>query len=130
MRLLNRATGIGRSYDALRHASAFAALIARNPVPDESRASVAALLRQVFAAFATGARPDIARFKAVYCFARDEGHPLKQQWLPTLPAADRALVADLLNRPLAAQTAEPAKVTRLQLRLEEYLRGHTELLLD
>lgn len=129
-RLLNRAVGIGRSYDALLHASAFSALIARNHVSEESRAPVAALLRQAFAAFNTAERPDIVHFKAVYCFARDEGYPIKQHWLPTLPSTDRRLVAELLNQPTAGQTAADVAVTRLQNRLEEYLRGHTEILFD
>lgn len=130
VRLLTRHAGIGRSYEALRTASAFAGLIARNPVPEESRAAVGDLLRQALTAFASTDRPDIAFFKAVYCFARDEGHPLKQQWVPTLPAADRGLVAELLNQPLAAQTAPAPAVERLQSRLREYLHGYTELLLD
>ncbi|HVS52540.1 MAG TPA: hypothetical protein VHD62_09305 [Opitutaceae bacterium] len=129
-RVTTRPTGIGRSYDALRLASTLAALIARNPVHEESRAAVAALLRGALEAFASGARPDIVYFKSLYRFARDEGYPLKQQWFPTLPAADRADVATLLNQPLAAQSATPAAVARLQRRLEEYLRGHTEILLD
>ena len=129
-RLITRSAGIGRSYESLRTASALAALIARNPVHEESRPAVATLLRTVFAALADGARPDVVHFKALYCFARDEGYPLKQQWFPTLPAADREAVAALLNRPLAEQAAAPAAVARLQRRLEEYLGGHTEILLE
>ena len=83
-----------------------------------------------FTSFATGARPDFVWFKSLYCFARDEGYPVKQQWFPTLPVADREAVATLLNRPLAEQTATLAAVARLQKRLEEYLTGHTEILLD
>lgn len=129
-RLLNRHADIGRSYDTLRLASRFTALIARNSVDEESRPAVAELLRIAFAAFGSGARPDIVYFKSLYRFARDEGYPLKQQWFPTLPSADRADVAALLNRPLAEQTAAPEAVARLERRLEEYLRGHTEILLD
>jgi hypothetical protein len=127
-RVLRRAEGIGRSYESLRHASALAALIARNPVHEEGRAQVAALLRTAFDAFATAARPDIVFLKSLYRFARDEGYPLKEQWFPTLPADDRAAAATLINRPLEGQTAAPAVVLRLQRRLEEYLRGHTEIL--
>lgn len=129
-RLIARHADLGRSYDTLRLASALASLVARNTVGDESRASVATLLRQAFAAFAAGARPDFVWFKSLYRFARDEGHPLKEQWFPTLPAADREVVATLLNQPLAQQTATVAAVERLTRRLEEYLRGHTEILLD
>ena len=42
-RVLVRRSAIGRSYDALRLAVAFTTLVARNPVPQESRAQVAAL---------------------------------------------------------------------------------------
>ena len=129
-RLVTRHPTLGRSYETLRHASALAALIARNPVHEDSRLAVGTLVRTALAAFAEGARPDLVFFKSLYCFARDEGYPLKQQWFPTLSSADRTAVATLLNRPLAEQTAAPAAVARLQRRLEDYLRGHTEILLD
>ncbi len=129
-RLVTRHAELGRSYDTLRAASALTALIARNPVHEESRDAVAALLRTAFAALAAGARPDIVFFKSLYCFARDEGYPLKQQWFPTLPAIDREAVAALLNRPLAEQSATVTAVLRLQRRLDDYLRGHTEILME
>lgn len=129
-RLIHRPVDIGRSYEVLRLASTLAALVARNPVDEESRAAVASLLRAAFAAFAAGVRPDIVYFKSLYRFARDEGYPLKQHWFPTLPASDRDEVAGLLNRPLAEQACPGATVARLQRRLEEYLRGHTEILIE
>ena len=129
-RLLSRPVEIGRSYEALLLASELAALVARNPVHEDSRTAVGELLRGAFAAFAAGPRPDIVYFKSLYRFARDEGYPLKQQWFPSLPAPDRSEVATLLNRPLAEQAATPEVVQRLRRRLEDYLRGHTEVLLD
>jgi len=128
-RLIARSAAIGRSYESLQAASAFALLIARNPVLEESRPQVAALVRTAIAAFATAERPEIVGFKCLYCFARGEGHPVKQQWFPLLTAADRETVAVLLNRPLAEQTAAPDTVARLQRALEEYLKGNTEILI-
>jgi len=130
VRVLARHAAIGRSYDALRFASAFAAVIARNPVSEDSRERVHSLVRQTFAAFATAARPDIVHLKALYCFARDEGYPVKQEWLRGLTDAERAAAAELLNQPLAAQTAAAPVVARLTDRLRDYLRGHTEILLE
>lgn len=129
-RLITRFAGIGRNYATLLQASAFASLIARNHVAEESRAPIGALLAQVFAAFATNVRPDIAHFKALYCFARDEGYPLKEHWLASLTPADRTTVAGLLNRPLAEQVDDTNVVHALHVCLENYLRGHTEILLD
>lgn len=132
-RLLTRHADLGRSYETLRSASALAALIARNPVHEDSRAAVAQLLRTAFAALAAGARPDIVFFKSLYCFARDEGYAVKQQWFPTLPAELRTAAARLLNTPLA-ELEKPAPADRqpaiLQRRLEDYLRGHTEILME
>lgn len=128
--IVTRHADLGRSYETLVAASALASLVARNPVHEESRVAVATLLRTAFGALAAGARPDIVYFKSLYCFARDEGYPLKQQWFPLLADADRANVAPLLNRPLADQIASPATVLRLQRGLEDYLRHHTDILLD
>lgn len=129
-RLVTRHGDIGRSYDALRLASELARLVARNSVHEESRAGVASLLRTAFAAFGRSDRPDIVYLKSLYRFARDEGYPLKEQWYSTLPASDRAALTSVLNKPLAEQDTAPALVGRLQRRLEEYLRGHTEIYLD
>ena len=129
-RLLSRHGGIGRNYESLVRASAFATLVSRNPVPEESRASVHALLRTAFSAFATAAQPETVYLKSLYCFARDEGYPVKQQWFPALDVRDQELATSLLNRPLSEQTVSPADAARLLLRLEDYLRRHTEIVLD
>jgi recombinational DNA repair protein (RecF pathway) len=129
-RLLARHSGIGRDYETLRHASDFAAILARNPVPWETRGRVHALLREALAAFAGAGRPDIVYLKCLYRLARDEGYPVRQQWFPALPAAERAAVAAILNQPVSGQTAGPASVARHRDRLETYLRLHTDILLD
>ena len=130
VRLLARPAGIGRSYTALSLASTLTSLIARNPVHEDSRTVVATLLRTALAAFSSEARAEIVYFKSIYCFARDEGYPIKQHWFPTLSATDRPLAIDLLNQPLATQTTPLEACTRLTRHLENYLRNHTEILLD
>lgn len=128
-RVLRGAEGIGRNYEALQRASEFAALVAQNAAPEESRPKVYALLRQAFDAFANAPRPDVAYVKCLYCLARDEGYPVKQQWFRSLPAADRDAVAGLLNTPLTEQSASAEEVARLRGRLEAWLRTETEILL-
>jgi hypothetical protein len=129
-RFIQRQPGIGRSYETLRAAAALATLFSRNPVSDESRPAVAALLRSSLAALAAGGRPDITWLKALYCFLRDEGYPVKQQWWPELPDAERELAAQLLNQPLAAQTAAPDAVAPITRRLEEWVHRETEIRLS
>ena len=126
-RFIQRHEGIGRSYDALRAAAALTTLICRNPVADESRSSVVNLLRSSLSALANGGRPDITWLKALYCFLRDEGYPVKQQWWPALSASDREIAAELLNQPLAVQTAPAATVTRVTSKLEQWVQAETEI---
>lgn len=126
-RFIEQRPGIGRSYDALKAAAALGALVTRNPVSDESRPDISDLLRTSLAALAAGGRPDIVWLKALYRFLRDEGYPAKQQWWPQLAAAERDTAAQLLNQPLAAQTADAPAVARITRQLEDWVRGETEI---
>lgn len=130
-RIIARATAIGRSYEALLAATTLAGVIARNPPGPESGAPVAALLRTALAAFAGPGDPAVVLFKSLFRFARDEGYPLAQDWLPALPADLRQAAEHLLRTPVADLPAPAARAPTtpvLQTRLEEYLRGHTDIL--
>jgi hypothetical protein len=128
-RIITRHADLGRSYDTLRHASALASLVARNSVHEESRAQVAILLRQAFASFAAGARPDLVWLKSLYLFARDEGYPVKQEWLPRLTATVRAQMIHVLKTPVAdLREPTPAQSSILIQQLEDYLKGQTEII--
>lgn len=126
-RLIRRHDGIGRSYEALKAAAALGILLGRNPVPDESRPAVAELLGTSLAALAAGGRPDIVWLKALYCLLRDEGYPVKQHWWPELTPTDRDAAVQLLNQPLAAQTADTITVARISRRLEDWVHAETEI---
>jgi len=129
VRIANRRAGIGRSYDALRFASALAAVVGRNPVHEESRDQVGLLLRNALDAFGTGMRPDVVHLKSLFLFARDEGYPVKQEWLPALDEADRGAAAAILSRPVGAQSEGPDTVARLRRSLEQYLGDSTEIVI-
>ncbi|MBA4138635.1 MAG: hypothetical protein C0518_15120 [Opitutus sp.] len=126
-RHLTRRPSLGRSYAALQAAAQLARLIQQNPVPDESRMPIAALLRQTLTTLEGGARPDLVWFKALFCFLRDEGYPVKQQWWQQLSATDRDAATSLLNQPIAAQDPAPPLVARLTQRLETWVAGDTEI---
>jgi len=126
-RHVRRFPGVGRSYDALRTAAALATLVSRNPVADESRAPVTALLRQSLGALETGARPDLVWLKALFLFLRDEGYPVKQQWWQQLAAADRDAAAQIIHQPIAGQTPPAALVADLTRRLQDWVAADTEI---
>jgi len=130
LRVLRRFAGIGLSFAALREASTFAALIARNPVHEESRAAAVALLGTVLQAWSDGARPDLVALKALYTFARGEGYPVKEDWAAGLRGSDRETARLLLNQPLAATAAaDPAAAAHVLENLRRYVRQNTEILL-
>ena len=129
VRIATRRAGIGSSYDALRFASALVALVGRNPVHEESREGVARMLKTALDAFGAGVRPDIVHLKSLYVFARDEGYPVKQEWLPSLDAADRGAATDILNRRLSDQDAGATLVERIRRSLEAYLGASTEIVI-
>ena len=125
--------GISRSYETLVRATSVGSLIVRNPVSNESRPAIAQRLRQSFDALAAGHEPDLVYLKTLYVFARDEGYPVQQEWLGQLAAATRDEATRLLSTPLAELTAaQPVRTATAPLlrRLEDYLRGYTELFLD
>jgi hypothetical protein len=128
-RVLQRHAAIGRTYATLAAASRLARIVIKNPVPEDSRPAIDALLSQTFAAFARPAtRPDLIFFKSLYCLARDEGLPLKQHWLPALPPGDRDLVARALSLPADSPEAPPPQdLARLAKRLETYLTTEADL---
>ena len=128
-RIVLRHAGIGRDYATLAAASRLARVVIKNPVPEDSRTAIDALLTQAFAAFARpAARADLVFFKSLYCLARDEGLPLKQHWLPSLPPGDRTLVAAALSLPSdSADAPPPQDLARLTKRLEAYLITEADL---
>ena len=129
LRIETRRAGIGRSYDALRFASGLAAVISRNPVHEESRENVAQLLETAFDAFETASRPDVVYLKSLYVFARDEGYPVKQEWLPALSDGDAEIATRIINRPLASEHPGTADVERIRQSLESYLGASTEIVI-
>jgi hypothetical protein len=126
-RHVRRFPGIGQSYDALRAAAALAGLVTHNPLSDESRAPLVALLRQSFTALETGGRPDLVWLKSLFIFLRDEGYPVKQQWWQQLGSVEREAAAQILNQPLAGQSPEPPLVARLTQRLQDWVSAETEV---
>jgi len=129
VRITTRRAAIGASYDALRFASALVSVVGRNPVHEESREGVAQLLRAALDAFCAGVRPDVVHLKSLYVFARDEGYPVKQEWIPSLTQDDREVAAALLGRRLREQDASPAHVARIRRSLEGYLGASTEIVI-
>lgn len=125
-----RHPGIGLRFEALAEASAFATLIVRNPVHEEGRTGICRLMQEALAALETGAPPAIVGLKALYSFARNEGYPVKEEWLAGLRGSDREHAIALLHTPLAAIAGEHADhAPRILTKFRRYLKESTELMI-
>ncbi len=125
--LERRRIGLGRSYAALREACRFGRVLASNPLHEDSRAAVHALLERALDAWETGVRPDAVYCKSLFLLARDEGYPVHEEWRAQLGAEDQAMFDCVLREPAAQQSTAPKQVARLTSALEEYLRQTTDM---
>ncbi|MCD8481735.1 MAG: hypothetical protein LR015_03055 [Verrucomicrobia bacterium] len=76
--------------------------------------------------FAGGQLPQAVFLKAVFQFARDEGYPVKEQWLRELPAEYQEGVIAVLRTPLQEICQPPESIERMRQDLMEYLRQKTD----
>jgi recombinational DNA repair protein (RecF pathway) len=122
-----RRPGLGASYPALREACRLAQVVARNPLHEESRAAIYALLARALDAWEAHAHPEAVYFKSLFLIARDEGYPVREEWQGQLEREDRAHVERVLREPAATQTTGQREIARLSRALEEYLHHSTAM---
>jgi hypothetical protein len=71
----------------------------------------------------------VVYLKSLYLFARDEGYPVKQEWLPALGEDERVAAASVLNNPIGLQRSAPGQVAGIRDSLEAYLGANTEIII-
>ena len=130
-KVLRRHAGLGRRYPALEAAAGLSTFVAHNARHFETCAPVYDLCRRAFAALDEGAAPEAVRLKALFLIARAEGYAALEQWLPSLPTADQALILTVINRPAAEAAAlaveDATRLPRLRRAFERWLAEHTDL---
>jgi len=129
-RVLRGHPGIARNFAALQAACALTGTIRKNLRHTERFEPVCALLEQALSGFEKNIRPDACLLKSLYLYARQEGYPVKEQFASALPAPEAGALTAILKEPLDKQTTAPDAVSRLQLRLETWLRHETDIFID
>jgi recombinational DNA repair protein (RecF pathway) len=124
---LRRRPRLGASYSALQAACRFARVLLLNPLHEDGREAAYALLQRALDAWETGVRPDAIYGKSLFLFARDEGYPVREEWLAQLDRDDRATMNRILREAAADQTTPVREVDRLTAALEEYLRQNAAM---
>lgn len=124
--VLQRRDQIGRNYRAFQYACRYAMLLSRNIFDIAESPSWIIQLRRALDAWETGKYPEIVYFKALYLFAKQQGIPVKEDWLASLKEEGSPL-RSVLRLPLADQTAAAWSVVEWIASLEDYLKKNYEV---
>ncbi len=124
-----RYSGIARHYPSLAAASRLSRFYERNLRHMEHFTFAWDLLHTALDAFSSKRQPGIILLKAYFLFAKNEGYPVKEEWIATLPGARRTGLAQLLQSPVE-DCEEDASIIEGHIRsLEAYFLHHTDLIL-
>lgn len=94
-----RHPGIGTNYATLREAAAWSRFVLANAPHMDDLEPLHALTRQALGAWEAGRNPEAVHLKALFLFGREEGLPVKEQWLRELGEEERAEAAHILSTP-------------------------------
>ncbi|MDR1497673.1 MAG: hypothetical protein LBS59_04580 [Puniceicoccales bacterium] len=119
--VLRRHSAIGSDYTRLAIASRLSLIILKNPLPPESTKTIAALLDRATDALANKPLPHVTFFKTLWELARNEGYPVREHWLASLPPDRRQHTLQILRQPLDNQDTPPNNLADLTHSLEQWL---------
>ena len=122
--LLERYEALGKRYATLVCASEFARLLSKNKT--ECRHAYT-LLEKALKAWNTGHPPEVVLFKSLYLFAKQEGYPVKEQWLAKLSGSYQTQALSILNRSLD-QCPQTGSLEALTTPLLQWIEHHTDIL--
>ena len=74
-----------------------------------------------------GGHPDSVFFKALFLFARNEGLPVKESWLPGLAKRDQSIARSVLTQPVGTECKVSSEIVPLVESLRLWLNSETEL---
>lgn len=128
-RVQTRRTGIGASYQALKYASDYCALIADNGPHMAEAERLYARTLQTLDALAAKKAPSVVFLKAIYILLKEEGYPVKELWWPNLSSELKSIARELLREaaPESLNTIDKPVVERLIRSLCIWLRNESDL---
>ena len=85
------------------------------------------LLRSSLDSFRRARVPNVVLLKVYYCFARNEGLPVRESWLFGLPKPLYNDVVTILGQPVDQANIEQSKINDIMESLKIWMNGETEL---
>ena len=85
------------------------------------------LLRSSLSSFARAITPKVVLLKMYYCFARDEGLPVRESWLAGLSQSTCGDTLEILRMPVDQASPDSSKLNNVLESLKIWLNAETEL---
>ena len=85
------------------------------------------LLRSSLSSFARASTPKVVLLKMYYCFARDEGLPVRESWLAGLSQSTCGDTLEILRMPVDQASPDSSKLNDILENLKIWLNAETEL---
>ncbi len=126
--VVRRFSGIGNNYRCLEYASRLASIILKNPLHHDEGSPLFEILEHALDAWDKGLHPGIVYLKTLYLHARNEGFPVREDWLKHLPLRRRDKAVAIIHLPLVRQAVtDAADAEKLIQSLERWLQGYHDL---
>jgi len=119
---------IALDYRAFEQASLVALTVAKNGAHIEDCARLSSRLRAALDAMAQKSPPEVVRLKFMYLLARDEGYPVREDFLAKLPAAKRGLFMDIIKTPSADAVGLRARAEELLEVFLDWTYANTDII--
>lgn len=125
--LKKRRTELSHSYAAFRAASEFARILSLNAAHTENQEEVFSLVRRGLNAWESGIAPQATLFKCLYLYCRNEGYPIKEEWIARLSPQSHEAATQIISQPLADIKVEPSRIDDSLHQLLAYFRHQTHI---
>lgn len=126
--ILRKRTELGADHNRFLAASGISRLFLDNAIHLLEPASMFTLLENSLDALIAGGNSTIIRFKTLFVFARNEGHPVKQAWMTELDSSMRKSAGIILGKTVAELGDGPEHSSQLLQSLSRWLNSETEFI--
>jgi recombinational DNA repair protein (RecF pathway) len=128
-RLIRRHTEIGTHYKSFQYACDLSNVIRKNMLHAESFHHVYNLFIKALTAFEKHKLPEVVFLKSLYLFARDEGYPVKEQWLQHLDKNLQNQAIAILSNPIESCNFSDEMALTLIDSFKHWMIQHTDIIL-
>lgn len=127
--LIHRHSNISKNYHAFYYACQWAQVLSLNLSHIDRPQPLFSLTQTALNAFENSPNPHSTYLKALFLFTRQEGYPIKEDWLKKLSPDSLTNTLTILHSPLENQTISQNNTEKLIDHLHSWIQKYTDILL-